>query len=332
MLYFTASTLSEPNQLLNFMTVTKMGKFLGEGCYGSVHVVELKGHTKTYAAKSFSREIRCKDQQKFMVEFHLLYNLKHDNIVRYIGLACTNDVAFPLLIMELMKISLFKRIYCKHLTESSTFEDLSLQQKLRILYDVAKGLNYLHTRNPLVIHRDLTAHNVLLDDSDRAKIADFGNAKMITFQQCQQEYQTAYPGAKAYSAPEVSLGNCKYDDKCDIFSFAHLTLCTLSEMSHDLSCARSVDDNGQLQAYTEIQRRTKYFATLQEENDLIEKLMIKQCLEFKAADRPAAYELVETLSSLLHDPDHTDSCISTLRVISPQLDIDESSSSSENIL
>ena len=292
------------------MKVTNYGKFLGSGYFGEVHVVNVKDQTQSYAAKRFCREIQSqqdlqKYNKKFITEYTLLYSLQHENIVRYVGISYYfPDDSIPLLIMELMETSLFKRLHSTMAEpEGQKSTTLTLPKKLRILHDVAKGLHYLHSRDPFVIHRDLTAHNVLLDCDDTAKIADFGNAKMISSQECQSEYQTAYPGARAYSAPEVSTGNRKYDEKCDIFSFGHLTLCTLSQMSHELGPARVDHDNGQITAFNEVQRRDKYFDDLYKQNltDLTERLMIKTCLDFKPAKRPAANELVDILGSILRD-------------------------------
>ena len=329
-------------QPLNFMMITSLGDMLGHGCYGDVYVVSVEGHSQPYAAKRFCRGIQHQDLQKqsekFLTEYTVLHNFQHENIVCYVGVSYHfPDDAMPLLIMELMKTSLFKRLYYCIEPEVHKSTALTLSKKVCILYDVAKGLHYLHNRDPLVIHRDLTAHNVLLDSHDRAKIADFGNAKIITSQKCQEEYQTANPGAAAYSAPEVTPGNCKYDEKCDIFSFAHLTLCTLSQMSHELARSRAMDHNKQLLAYTEVQRRRKYFDALCERSDqlIIERLMIKQCLDFEPEKRPAASKLMNILGSIKGDPticpDLLNPC--ELRVVCPQL-LDqqlEGSSSSEGI-
>ena len=57
--------------------------------------------------------------------------------------------------------------------------NIRLCTKLSILQDVSRGLIYLHSRAPAVIHRDLTARNVLLDSAMRAKIADLGNSRIV---------------------------------------------------------------------------------------------------------------------------------------------------------
>ena len=91
---------------------------------------------------------------------------------------------------------------------------MSLEEILDISLDVSSGLEYLHSRSPCVIHRDISSKNILLGGK-RAKIADFGQAKMLGAAFASR--QTGMPGAMAYCSPEVLTG--KYDDKIDIFSF-----------------------------------------------------------------------------------------------------------------
>ena len=260
------------------MTISKYGECLGRGCYGSVHVVEVKGGKQPYAGKKFKDT--C--QEKCLSEMTTLQHLKHDNIVQYVGWSWhKGDMV---IIMEKMDSSLSDRLYHRDFKFTRT-------QELNILYDVTNGLDYLHTRDPLVIHRDLTANNVLLDRYLRAKIADFSNSKIVTI----EERLTLYPGTRAYSAPEVADGD--YDQKCDIFSFAHLTLCTLSKLPCDKLARSREERDGRLVALTEVDRRSLYFGNLRNDRALLDKLMIERCLDFEPAKRPSAAELKEILSS-----------------------------------
>ena len=61
------------------------------------------------------------------------------------------------------------------------YPDLPDYVKNNVLFDVATGLAYLHGLNPQIIHRDLTAKNVLISENFRGKIADLGVAKIFNF-------------------------------------------------------------------------------------------------------------------------------------------------------
>ena len=100
--------------------------------------------------------------------------------------------------------------------------NIPLSTKLSILYDVSNGLLYLHDMN--ILHRDLTAKNVLLTENLQAKIADLGVSKLISVQQHMALAQTQAPGSLNYMPPEALKENPKYDQKIDIFSFGHLAI------------------------------------------------------------------------------------------------------------
>jgi len=96
-------------------------------------------------------------------------------------------------------------------------------QKLKIARDVACGMNYLHTCDPPIIHRDLKSLNLLLDTplekySDRllVKIADFGLAKSQDINNA--EKMTGLMGTYHWMAPEI-FDNKNYTIKADVFSF-----------------------------------------------------------------------------------------------------------------
>ena len=285
------------------MTIKKWGKHLGCGSYGDVYAVQLKGCDVSYAAK-----IQKTNKLKWLNEIFTLQLLRHENIVGYIGLSLYKDDV--VLIMELMDTSLSTRLY-----NTNSINIFTHYEELRILRDVASGLDYLHTRKTVVIHRDLTANNVLLTGCLRAKIADFGNSRIVTIEEHSKQF-TCYPGTRAYSAPEVGKG--KYDEKCDIFSFAHLTLCTLSKLRCDeLATSRSTDPGGRLVALNEVQRRSVYFEYLKEINKeiLLEALMIEQCLAMSPSERPSACLLKQILNHKLAHERNGDE----LRVADPTL-------------
>ena len=86
---------------------------------------------------------------------------------------CPNE-PLPVLLMERMEYNLHS-----YLLDTNHFS-LTIQTKLSILCDIANGLTWLYNHKPPIIHRDLTANNVLLDSGPRAKIADFGNSEILS--------------------------------------------------------------------------------------------------------------------------------------------------------
>ena len=148
--------------------------------------------------------------------------IRHPHIVQFLGLCYLEGSALPVLVMEQLDRSL------DDLLETSPGLPLPLKQSL--LTDVAQGLLYLHTHNPPIIHRDLSARNVLLTSSLVAKISDLGNARIINLHPGQLARLTRIPGTLSYMPPEACDDPPQYGPQLDIFSFGHLALFTLTQV------------------------------------------------------------------------------------------------------
>jgi len=72
---------------------------------------------------------------------------------------------------------------------------LNWNQKINFALDIARAMNYLHSRNSPILHRDLKSLNILLDSSMRIKLADFGWTKGL------QNYMTGKIGTYQWMAP-----------------------------------------------------------------------------------------------------------------------------------
>ena len=143
---------------------------LGSGGYGTV--IELRLNGETVAGKIFRLLSYIKQQamiNKLLDELIVMDRVHHPNIVRYKGVCFLENQTLPVLLMERLVSSLHDYLL------DPTNLNVGLVAKLSILCDVASGLDYLHRCTPAIIHRDLTARNVLLDSEQTAKIADFGN-------------------------------------------------------------------------------------------------------------------------------------------------------------
>ena len=160
---------------------------------------------------------------KYLQECQLMSNLCHPNITQFLGLCFLPNIRLPLLVMEKLETSLDDLL--EHIP------NLPLSLKHSILEGVASGLVYLHKRKPPVIHRDLTAKNILLTSSLQAKITDMGNSRIIDMRPGQlARTLSKLPGTLVYMPPEALSDTHRYGPSLDIFSFGHLTLYTVTQV------------------------------------------------------------------------------------------------------
>ncbi len=155
--------------------------------------------------------------EKFYQECEHLKNIKHPNIVQYLGVCREPDTQQPVLLMEMLEQSL------THFLERSD-APLLRHVELSICHDVALALEYLHSVK--IVHRDLSSNNVLLiGPGSRAKVSDFGMSRVIDTSKT--KYTTPLsmaPGTVVYMPHEALGANPKYTEKIDCFSFGVLSI------------------------------------------------------------------------------------------------------------
>ena len=164
---------------------------------------------------------------KYVQECQLMSDLRHPNITQFLGVCFLAGSQLPVLLMELLDCSL------DDLVES--IPNIPLVLKRSMLEDVARGLTYLHNHRPQIIHRDLTAKNVLLSTSLVAKVTDFGNSRIVNLQPGQlARTLSRVPGTLLYMPPEALEDSSRYGPSLDIFSYGHLSLFTLLQVVSDI--------------------------------------------------------------------------------------------------
>ena len=240
--------------------------FLGKGSFARVERVIW--HNTPCAAKFFHKELRDADARPTTEDYQgEIVNkpfedfireaeewsrlLIHPNIVQYLDLWRDPDGDDPknvAIIMELLPTSLHD--FLDNNVESRRSFPLRLKNSL--LIDVARAMIYLHAQG--IYHRDLTPKNVLLDRSLRAKVADFGVAKM--YSSTKRIALTVQPGTKDFMPPEALVEPPTYDNTLDSFSFGCLTLFTLThEWPHPTD---PIIEEGSTEELSEEQRRQMY--------------------------------------------------------------------------
>ncbi|KAH7285500.1 hypothetical protein KP509_33G031200 [Ceratopteris richardii] len=143
-------------------------------------------------------------QREFAKEVYIMRKIRHKNVVQFIG-ACTRPPHLCIVTEFMAGGSVYDHLH-KH---KNTFK---LPALLKVAIDVSRGMDYLHQCN--IIHRDLKAANLLIDENEVIKVADFGVARV----QAQNGVMTAETGTYRWMAPEV-IEHWPYNRKADVFSF-----------------------------------------------------------------------------------------------------------------
>ena len=144
-------------------------------------------------------------------------NLRHPNVAQFLGVCFLENCLLPVLLMEKLDDCLDNLL--------ETVPNIPLVLKRSMLEDVARGLLFLHSHNPQIIHRDLTAKNVLLTSRLVAKLTDFGNSRISNLHPGQlARTLSRLPETLVYMPPEALEASSRYGPSLDIFSFGHLAL------------------------------------------------------------------------------------------------------------
>jgi serine/threonine protein kinase len=233
----------------------------------------------------------------FLHEAQMLADLAHPRIVHLIGVVV--DSARLLIVMPLFDVSLFERLRSE--------QTLAWSERARLCAEVAEGLQYLHSLENPVLHRDLKSTNVMLTRSCKVKLVDFGFAQVRTLVAGVQQQQVAsstpssslslssMPMSWQWRAPETLCERPSFSTASDVFALGVLAWevasCQTPYVGQDAStmiaCVRAGKRPLQPQA------APREFAQL-----------IERCWAHEPADRPSASDasfgfesLVRTLSN-----------------------------------
>jgi len=182
---------------------------LGFGAMGAVYRAFDPLIKRTLAIKTIRLDVPRQSPQyhtfiqRFEQEARISGTLSHPNIVTLFDIGEENGV--PFLAMEIVDGKTIAAL----LEEGTRFKP---EKVIGFMSQVAAALDYAHSRG--VVHRDIKPSNLIVYESDKVKVTDFGIAKLAD---SELTHAGALLGTPSYMSPEQAMGD-KLDGRCDIFS------------------------------------------------------------------------------------------------------------------
>ncbi|XP_057947747.1 L-type lectin-domain containing receptor kinase S.4-like [Malania oleifera] len=193
----------------------KDSEILGSGGFGVVYKGVLPATKEDVAIKRISHNSK-QGIREFAAEIESLGRMRHRHLIRLHGWCRRKDEL--LLVYDFMSNGSLDGV----LFNDERCRVLDWKQRLMILRGIASSLLYLHEEwEQVVVHRDVKANNVLLDDSMEGRLGDFGLARL--YEHGKNPGTTNVVGTLGYIAPELARTG-KATTSCDVFSYGALLL------------------------------------------------------------------------------------------------------------
>ena len=190
----------------------KIGRRVGSGSFGEVFTADWNG-TEVALKQMHNKNITGESVEEFAGEIRMMQGMRHPNVVLFLGAVINGPILN--IVCELMPYgSLHSLLH----GASRNGVELSTNGRLReqMARDCARGMSYLHSRSPPVVHNDLKPANLLVDAHWTVKVCDFGMSRL--------KHSTiagshSPGGTPEWMAPEA-LRNDPTDERSDVYSFA----------------------------------------------------------------------------------------------------------------
>ncbi|KAL6123066.1 hypothetical protein ACLB2K_075589 [Fragaria x ananassa] len=282
-------------------------EIIGEGGFGLVYKGTLPDNKQVVAIKksktdapTMTPESRIAHTKQFINEMIVLSGIKHRNVVRLLG--CCLETKTPILVYEFVSNG---TLY-EHIHKQKGKGPLSFRQRVKIAAETAGSLAYLHynASSMPILHRDVKASNILLDENCTAKVSDFGASKLVPEDENTQ-LATMVQGTLGYLDPEYIQTHTP-TEKSDVYSFGVVLVELITsqvatnskkklEAEKNLANCflKSVEDNHLDQILDH--------EIIKDSLEIAEQVahLAKRCLSLKGDDRPTMREVETELVAIL---------------------------------
>jgi len=245
------------------------GDALGSGSFGIVYLRLLNGVKVAY--KKFDRK-HGTQIKVILKEAILMKNFDHPNIMKLLGIVTNLDnMGFVMDYYE--EGSLYDHLHKKN-------NRLNAQDVKSLILGIISGMAYIHSKQ--IVHRDLKSPNILMKGMTPV-ICDFGVARELD----DSTLMSTYEGSVAWMAPEI-MRREKYDNKCDVFSFAMV----LWECANNLIPYLNKNAEEIKKEYGENGKRLPVLAKPNPAINYSIQTLIKRCWTHDPSERPSFSDLL----------------------------------------
>lgn len=286
-----------PESLLEYVIEhVKFGGLIGKGDNATITEAKWEGSIvavkEIHSIKQASELERRSLRERLLKECERSIRLRHTNIVQFLGVYIPPGAKVPSLVME--------RLYCSLNDLLGANPNIPLEIKLNLLHGISRGLRYLHSRSPPIIHRDLSSKNILITRGMEAKIADLATVRFATHNLL-MNLQLA-PGMQDFMPPEALTDTVDssgtYGTELDVFSLGCVIIHTLS---HQWPTPQNIISNSPSHTHTELKRRSQYLRAIPTAVEDVMLPIITACLQNSPDNRPSVASICDQLASLITD-------------------------------
>lgn len=254
---------------------------LGDGSFGTVY----KGRCrhKDVAVKVLFRQFDEATLQAFRQEVAIMSKVFHPNVSLFMG-ACTSIPGKLMMCNELLKQDLESLLLDNKI-------QLPLLLRMNMARDAALGMHWLHTSNPVIVHRDLKSSNLLVDEHYNVKVCDFGLSQFKVRGENLLDGNEGAKGTPLWMAPEI-LSGTQFNEKADVYSFGLILwqILTREDIFPEY-------DNLERFAYDVCKKHVRPPIPASTNTRLAE--LIKNCWQANADTRPNFSQIVAKLNEII---------------------------------
>ena len=264
-----------------------LGERVGIGSFGEVHRGLWRGTTEVAVKRILDQDLSDTILEEFALEVDIMRRLRHPNVLLLMGVV-TAAGSLSIVTEFIHRGSLFKLLH-RPQPEAIKAALVEHRRRIRFCIDVAKGMHYLHTCIPIIVHRDLKSPNLLVDKDWTVKVCDFGMSRMKknTFLSSKSN-----AGTPEWMSPEV-LRNEESDEKCDVYSYGVILweIATMKEPWAELNAMQVVGAVGFQGKRLDLENN-KICPEMKE--------LLKRCFSEKSSERPSFLECCKKTKEIAH--------------------------------